>query len=535
MGQKKRGRVRPRQDSATRPVRPVPGALLLVLVVAAALRFWHLDSVIGGFHDFNEANYALVARNFSQTSILLPTSDHLFLETPPLYSYVLALIFRATGVSVLAGRLVSVAASLGLVLAVFYLGRRLFEERAGILAATLTAVSPLAVLTGRNIQTDSLLVFLVVAAILFYVRAETGSTADWVRFGLLLDLAIFTKLVAGIALIALVVWESTVNRGRAFRKRQFWLAMAIAAAIPAAFYGYHAFRDLNYSWHEVTGRAVVSTTLPSSLQEWWRLAMEAAWAFSPLIALLVTIGVVTACWRPSREVLLVLVLLVAFTGFYLFVHKHSYYLLTILPFAALLAGRWLASPIPRGLRLAAIGAAGMTGIFFTLVDLTSMKLGFTEYAELGQLSAQLTRDHSLLASREIVDSHGTVLLFYDPAARLATLERLAVGPDGALDVPHSQAQYLLTSVPPDTRSLPAGRLLTRERYGLQIFGWTIAEAHPNANFFQQGKYVFEHSGGPLDFGLRSIRSYSAMALVPIPSTVGLYPTPQGLQLRPKGG
>ena len=90
-----------------------------ILLLAAGLRCAWLDSAVGGFHSFNEAHYTLVAQNFFHGSPLFPTPDgrYLFLETPPLYSYLLHAVFRVTGVSILAGRLVSIASSLGLVAA----------------------------------------------------------------------------------------------------------------------------------------------------------------------------------------------------------------------------------------------------------------------------------------------------------------------------------------------------------------------------------------------------------------------------------
>jgi hypothetical protein len=86
-------------------------------------------------------------------------------------------------------------------------------------------------------------------------------------------------------------------------------------------------------------------------------------------------------------------------------------------------------------------------------------------------------------------------------------------------------------VPPQTQSVSDGWLLWRERFGLELFGWTVAEAHANPHFFRQGAYTWQRTGGALDFGLRSLRSYPAMALVPVPPGVGLYESEQGLQLR----
>jgi hypothetical protein len=526
----------PRTRSTERPEerRRVPKLLFAILLVAAALRLWRIDSAVGGFHDHNEANYTLMAKNFLHSSPLFPNPDgHLFLETPPFYPYVLALIFGVTGVSIVAARLFTVAASLGLIVATFLFGRRLYGEHSGLAAALLVAVTPLAVLTGRNVQTDTLFVFLMITALLVYPRAEDGSRSDWLRFGVLLGLAIFTKLFAVIAVAALLAWELLANRDRrTLAKKGIWQAFAVAAAVPLAFYGYHALRAFPYLRQQMTGGAASSTTFPASAAQWGALSMEALWAVSPAVALLITAGVVAALFVRSREALFALFPFLAFGAFYLFVHKHSYYLLTLLPFGAVLAGRWVCGLSARGARIAALAAASLTGAFFSLVDLTGMKLGFSEFADLQRIAAGLPgTTHPLLISREILDSHGTVLLLSDPKARLVTLENLQAGPDGRLHLPEGDTPYLLSFVPPQTQSVSDGWLLWRERFGLELFGWTVAEAHANPHFFRQGAYTWQRTGGALDFGLRSLRSYPAMALVPVPPGVGLYESEQGLRLR----
>jgi hypothetical protein len=91
--------------------------------------------------------------------------------------------------------------------------------------------------------------------------------------------------------------------------------------------------------------------------------------------------------------------------------------------------------------------------------------------------------------------------------------------------------YLLTFVPPQTRSAAGGALLKHERYGLELFGRTLAEAHPSAQHFRQGRYFVEKTGRPLDFGLKPLRSYPALAFVPIRSGIGLWATPSGITVR----
>ena len=497
-----------------RPAAPrafTPG-LTVVLLLAAALRLWKIDSPVGGFHGFNEAHYTLIAKNFLEGGALLtPTPDrsYLFLETPPLLPYTLAAVFRATGVSIVAGRLVSVAASLGLVLAVFLLGRGLFSAPAGLAAAVFVAVSPVAVLTGRNIQADAFCICFLTVAYLFWGRAEAAGGGNRLAAGVFAGLALFAKLFAGLGLAALFVWEIVAKRGFGFlRDWERWAAALVALAPVALFYGYHASRDFAYVSREVTGGAAAATGLPADAASWGALGAEALWAFSPLVAALIVMGAVAALARPSQETLFALLPLLFFAVFYVFVHKHSYYLLSLLPWGALLAG-WLVGALPaRGLRGTILVLVAASGAFVSAVDLCSMKLGFSEFVDLGRTAARLLgKEHRYLIDAEMSDSYAPIIALYDPKARLS----VAGGAPG----PVEGERYILAFVPPEARIPQGGWLFERDRYGLELFGFSIVEAHPNPHFFRQGRYVFARTGGPLDFGLKELKLYPALALAPL--------------------
>lgn len=510
--------------------------LAAILLLAIGLRCAWLDSSVGGFHSHNEAVYTLIAKNYFHGSPLLPTAEarHLFLETPPLYSYLLHAVFRLTGVSILAGRLLSVASSLALVVATFVFSRRLFGSSGGLTAALIVAVSPVAVLTGRNIQTDSTLLLFVVAGLFFHWRAEErGSRADRLRSGLFVGLALFTKLFAVVAVAALFAWELATKRTLAWLKDSArWRAAGIALLLPGVFYGYHALRDFGHLRLEVAGGAAVATTFPKTGAEWGGIGAEAWWAFSPLIALALAAGIVAAVPAPSRATLFALFPACGFSLFYLFFHKHSYYLLTILPFGAALAGRLISRFPSRGLRIACAAAIAVSGSFWSLVDVTSMKSGFVEFEQFGKAAAELPgAEHRLLIDREMNDSYLPVIEFYDPKARFTVIENAQAEEDGRLRLPPGDL-YLLKFVPPQAQAPPAGRLFTRTRYGLGLFGRTILEAHPNPNFFRQGRYFAEEAGGVFFLGRQEFRVYPALALLPVPSDLALYRTPRGLEARP---
>jgi len=331
-------------------------ALVVVLVLAAFLRLWKIDSPVGGFHAFNEAFYVLIAKNFFHSSLLAPTPDghEILLQHPPFYPYLLHAVFRAVGVSVLAARLVSVASSLGLVIVTFLLGRELYGPPAGTTAALILAVAPIAVLTGRNIQTDSTFVFLMTLGALLYARAGR-SGLRWAACGAAFGLAIFTKLFTLVIGPALVLAEVLIAGGFSWlRERGRWIGLAAAAVLPGAYYGYQTVAHRAELFEEVRAGAGLTRSLTASAADLPFLLREAFWGFSPLVALLGAIGVVAVLWRlRDRAILLVLCPLLAFAVFCFFVHKHSYYLLALLPWGAVLAGRALAA-LPRPLRAAVL-------------------------------------------------------------------------------------------------------------------------------------------------------------------------------------
>ena len=524
---------RPADPPVLRPLERYVG-IAAILLLAAGLRCAWLDTVVGGFHSHNEGHYVLIAKNFFHGSLLFPTPDEgrtVFLETPPLYSYILHAVFRVTGVSVLAARLVSIVSSLALVLATFFFSRKVFGESAGLWAALIVAVSPVAVLTGRNIQTDSTMLLFVVAALFFYWRANDGSRADRIRSGLFAGLALFTKLFAAIAVVAVFAWELVTRTRGWLRDRTRWAAAAIALLLPGLFYGYHALRDFASLRRDVAGGAAAATTFPKTAAEWGSIGLEAFWAFSPVIALVLFAGVAAALARPSRATLFALLPLSGFAVFYLFVHKHSYYLLTLLPFGAALAGQLASRLRPRGVRIALAATVMLSGVFWSLLDVTSMKSGFVEFAQFGKTAAELPGpEHHILVDRDMNDSYEPVILLYDPKARLTVIEDAPAESDGRLRLPQKDI-YLLRFVPPQSQKPPAGWLFSRTRYGLRLPGATVLEAHPNPHFFRQGRYFVEKTGG-FGFGRREFRTYPALLLLPVPPDLALYRTPGGLSARP---
>jgi YYY domain-containing protein len=123
--------------------------------------------------------------------------------------------------SKLVGRLLSAAADMGTILVVFFIGRRLYGEVAGVLAAGLTALTAFLIQQAHFFTVDSTLCFFVTLTAYFAVRAsQTGGWLSFALGGLATGLAAACKVSAAPAslLVALAgvvwLWSLPISRRR---------------------------------------------------------------------------------------------------------------------------------------------------------------------------------------------------------------------------------------------------------------------------------------------------------------------------------
>jgi len=109
------------------------------------------------------------------------------IDKPPLFLYTVAGAMHLLGVSETAARLPSLVATALIVLLTFWLGRKLYGNGVGVLAAWLVVLSPFTILFAPTAFTDPMLVAFVLASCL----VATYKWAGWA--GIFLGLAIATK------------------------------------------------------------------------------------------------------------------------------------------------------------------------------------------------------------------------------------------------------------------------------------------------------------------------------------------------------
>lgn len=108
---------------------------------------------------------------------------HHYLEHPPLFSllmgaWVVALGDRSLDQTVAAQvRIPAILLSTACVLLAYLLGRRLLGRRPALVGAALLASTPAAILFGRQAETEALMAFLLLAALLLTLRISAGAAA----------------------------------------------------------------------------------------------------------------------------------------------------------------------------------------------------------------------------------------------------------------------------------------------------------------------------------------------------------------------
>jgi|GEM_PF-1532964 len=214
-------------------------ALLGTLLLGAYLRLWQISHLFNVVHDYDEGAHSLGARFISQG--LLPYQDFTLVH-PPLYDLLLAGVYKVFGYSFLDGRYLSVALSLGCIVLIYLVGKKLYHPTVGIFAAALFAVSPDMVYLGRRAVIEPLGIFLILLAVYFAVDfIQNGKQNKAFLCGLFLGLALAAKYLFIPAAVAIIVAVAFLSMGE-----RFWRSLKTLGR-PALWGMYFCFAAVFYS------------------------------------------------------------------------------------------------------------------------------------------------------------------------------------------------------------------------------------------------------------------------------------------------
>ena len=200
-------------DRDTR-IRRVP--FLVVLLLPAAILYPTL-----GFHllEPDEGRYAQIPKEMLvNNSWVVPTlQGEPYLDKPPLLYWLVALSYRAFGVSPAAARLVPAVCVHLTILAVYLIGRRSIGQRAAFWAALLLSVAPGFVSVARLLLLDGLLTLCVTLSVLCgfeAVRTGRFQPGWWLAAALASGLGFLTKGPISEVLLFVPLWVYAYLAGR---------------------------------------------------------------------------------------------------------------------------------------------------------------------------------------------------------------------------------------------------------------------------------------------------------------------------------
>ena len=377
-----------------------------VVVLGVLLRGARLSEAPGGFHVFNEGFYVDLAMRMAQQPSPFAWFLHpLDVNNPPLYPVLVSWLYRLGAPHVAGARVISVIAAAWSVTVTFLLGRLLYDDRAGLVAAAVLAVMPGAALVEHNIQVDPLFVaLLLTGAYLYVLSARTGSTASALFGGAALGLAFLTKQPAVLLLFLLAVWETWCAHDIRWLKkaRGWWFAAGfVVVGLP----WYLAQVGMGSIGAMFANANVIHGNSPLDGEFWGHTFFsEIAWMLFPPAGLLWAAGLVWLGWQRKAGDKLLIVLTVGYLGWYIVFHQHSYYLLPLAPVFSLTVGRVCAGPLAEKIPWPRVRPWLVVALATAMVFASLLMLGGQKWGRWSPMSYDLQPDPGF----------DQVRLYYDP-------------------------------------------------------------------------------------------------------------------------
>ncbi|MBF0254344.1 MAG: glycosyltransferase family 39 protein, partial [Candidatus Omnitrophica bacterium] len=166
--------------------------VLFLFLAASAAYLWQLGA--GSLASWDEAYYAVTSRGIFQTGdwVHLRFFDTPIFDKPPLYYWVTAVFYHLAGVSEWTTRLFSALSGIGLVIAVYVLGRELFGRQAAVAAGVVLLTSKDFIHYARWGTLDVAECLFLTLAVIGFVRGFSRP-ASWLLFWVACALAVMTK------------------------------------------------------------------------------------------------------------------------------------------------------------------------------------------------------------------------------------------------------------------------------------------------------------------------------------------------------
>ena len=256
----------------------------------------------------------------------------------PFLPYLLAWTWRALGWADIWGRLWAVVFSLLTVLGIYDLGRNLFSDRAGLLAAAIYALMPLSIYYGRVVMPEPVAQALSIWALasIWRWRRTPKESKIWIA-ALLMTGAVLAKLPQLMIFpVALLLGFWPLNRKHFGQVLKYCLLALLPPVV------YYLWVHVNVSSANRFVSGIVTTQVVNGGHlDYKQLIKHLRQGFMDSVLFLTCVGIVRVSFNPStaRTVFLAwLGIAVLYTGVVCLRIPFDYYLVPVLPLAALLSG-----------------------------------------------------------------------------------------------------------------------------------------------------------------------------------------------------
>lgn len=324
-----------------------------ILFIALAFRLWGVTNPLLDFHGWRQTLTATMAYNFyaDGMNFLIPRPnmiDSIYHFEFPLYTYLVALLYKVFGFHEILGRVVAIVFSMGSVWFIYLLGRRYFDETSAIVACGFYAILPFSVYYSRTFMPESAMLFFSISMLYMFARwLDTGTWSDFILASLCATLAFLVKLPTlymGGPLLFLA-WNKF--GGKIFYQPRLYLFAIIILIPPALWYSYIA--RLQY---EVDGGSniwlnmLTDTEVLFTLRYWklifWTRLVEKMFAFTVFPFLI--LGMIAH--TPNKERYVLHTWFFSVCAYFIIAAKynfiHEYYQVPIIPVGCLFAGKFIA-------------------------------------------------------------------------------------------------------------------------------------------------------------------------------------------------
>lgn len=290
----------------------------LIFIIVVIIYFFWIWLPLGLIHSWNEAYYMMRVTYVAEGGSYL---DGIF-DNPPLFVYSLALISKIFGVSVIIFRLFIVFCTLITTYLIYKIGYIFGNKRAAFVSSSFYAFFPMTVIFSKIIQIDLFAIMLMTAAFYFAVLGIKKDRKWFYLSGLFLGLTAFTKFPA--AIVVLPIFYYMYSKKIEIKNYLLIIIISILVQIPW----------ITYVWAEKP--SFLSSGASSSRNFFGLGAMHTEAPYYQLTMILLAILVFVflliiflRCKPKSIEQKTLVLFTLIYSGFFVLLPNHEYYLLPV--------------------------------------------------------------------------------------------------------------------------------------------------------------------------------------------------------------